>query len=177
MNDVTDHVETDTRERILVTAERLFREIGYQKTTVADIAKTLRMSPANVYRFFDSKKSINAGVARRLMGQVEAESQVIAGTPGNAARRMRELLTTIHRMNSERYVADAKMHEMVAVAMEENWEVCRSHMECIIGVIGQVIADGVASGEFEAPDIALAAGCACTAMGRFFHPPLIVPCP
>jgi len=176
MNDVTDHVETDTRERILVTAERLFREIGYQKTTVADIAKVLRMSPANVYRFFDSKKSINAGVAQRLMGQVEDASRGIAAAPGNAAHRLRELLTTIHRMNSERYVADAKMHEMVAVAMEENWEVCRSHMECIIGAIAQVVAAGVASGEFEAPDVGLAADCACTAMVRFFHPQLIAQC-
>ena len=56
----SEHVETDTRERILVVAERLFRQIGYQKTTVADIAKELRMSPANVYRFFDSKKAISA---------------------------------------------------------------------------------------------------------------------
>ena len=80
MTDVMDHTETDVRERILVTAERLFREIGYQKTTVADIAKALRMSPANVYRFFDSKKSINAGVARRLMGEVEQASQVIAAS-------------------------------------------------------------------------------------------------
>ena len=176
MSDVTDHVETDTRERILVTAERLFREIGYQKTTVADIAKTLRMSPANVYRFFDSKKSINAGVARRLMGQVEDASQTIAGARGNATERLRELLTTIHRMNGERYVADAKMHEMVAVAMEEDWEVCRSHMECIIAAIGKVVADGVASGEFEAPDVPLAADCACTAMVRFFHPQLIAQC-
>jgi len=52
---ISEHVETDTRERILVVAERLFRQIGYQKTTVADIAKELRMSPANVYRCFDSK--------------------------------------------------------------------------------------------------------------------------
>ena len=36
---VSEHIESDTRERILVVAERLFREIGYQKTTVADIAK------------------------------------------------------------------------------------------------------------------------------------------
>ena len=53
MSDVTYQVETDVRERILVIAERLFREIGYQKTTVADIAKALQMSPANVYRFFE----------------------------------------------------------------------------------------------------------------------------
>ena len=44
MTDVIDHPETDVRERILVTAERLFREIGYQKTTVADIAKSLHMN-------------------------------------------------------------------------------------------------------------------------------------
>ena len=68
---ISEHIETDTRERILVVAERLFREIGYQKTTVADIAKVLRMSPANVYRFFDSKKAIHEGVARSLMGEVE----------------------------------------------------------------------------------------------------------
>ena len=115
MSDVTDQTETDVRERILITAERLFREIGYQKTTVADIAKALQMSPANVYRFFDSKSSINAGVARRLMGEVEQASQAIAARRGSAAARLRELLTTIHRMNSDRYVGDSKMHEMVAV--------------------------------------------------------------
>src|SRR5436190_1291082 len=65
---VSEHIELDTRERILEVAARLFREIGYQKTTVADIAKVLRMSPANVYRFFDSKKAIHEGVARTLMG-------------------------------------------------------------------------------------------------------------
>src|SRR5260370_9217161 len=78
MTMVSEHIEHDTRERILVVAERLFREIGYQKTTVADIAKVLRMSPANVYRFFDSKKAINEGVARRLMGGVEHPAQAIS---------------------------------------------------------------------------------------------------
>lgn len=49
------HDDTDSEKKacILATAERLFREIGYLKTTVADIAKTLKMSPANIYRFFD----------------------------------------------------------------------------------------------------------------------------
>src|SRR5262245_26225207 len=127
MSDVVDHTETDVRERVLVTAERLFREIGYQKTTVADIARALRMSPANVYRFFDSKKSINVEVARRLMRQVEGESQAIAKAAGRPPKRLRELLRTIHRMNADRYVGDAKMHEMFAVAMEENWDICRAH--------------------------------------------------
>ena len=171
-----EHVEPDTRERILVVAERLFRQIGYQKTTVADIAKELRMSPANVYRFFDSKKSIHEGVARGLMGEVEIEAQRIATTPGQAATRLRELLTSIHHMNSERYVGDSKLHEMVEIAMEESWEVCVAHMERITETIGGVIAEGAASGEFEVADVAWAANCTCTAMMRFFHPQMIAQC-
>jgi len=176
MNDMTDHIETDVRERILTTAERLFREIGYQKTTVADIARDLRMSPANVYRFFDSKKSINAGVARRLMGEVEQASSKIASGNKGAAERLRQLLATVHRMNSDRYVADSKMHDMVAAAMEESWDGCRLHMESITATIATVIADGVASGEFRVTDVTAAAQCTCTAMARFFHPQLIAEC-
>ena len=173
---ISENIETDTRERILVVAERLFRQIGYQKTTVADIAKELRMSPANVYRFFDSKKAIHEGVARSLMGEVEDAAQAIATRPGLAAGRLRELMTTIHRMNSERYVGNSKLHEMVEIAMEESWEVCLPHMQRITETIAAVIADGAASGEFEAPDVPLAAMCACTAMMRFFHPQMIAQC-
>jgi AcrR family transcriptional regulator len=176
MSLVSEHIEPDTRERILVVAERLFRQIGYQKTTVADIAKELRMSPANVYRFFESKKAIHEGVARGLMGGVEEAAQKIAAAPGPATARLRDLMTTIHRMNSERYVGDAKLHDMVAIAMEESWDVCVAHMELIASTIGVVIAQGVASGEFHVTDVPLAAHCACTAMIRFFHPQMIAQC-
>ncbi|QWG19624.1 TetR family transcriptional regulator [Bradyrhizobium sediminis] len=173
---VSEHIEPDTRERILVVAERLFREIGYQKTTVADIAKVLRMSPANVYRFFDSKKAIHQAVARGLMGEVEDAAQAIAARPGPAAGRLRELLSTIHHMNSERYVGDAKLHEMVEIAMEENWDVCNAHIQLIGEIIGSVIGQGVASGEFEVAEVPVAATCTCMAMMRFFHPQMIAQC-
>jgi AcrR family transcriptional regulator len=173
---VSENVEVDTRERILVVAERLFREIGYTKTTVADIAKVLKMSPANVYRFFDSKKAIHEGVARGLMGEVEIAAQAITAQRGPAASKLRELLTTIHRMNSERYVGDSKLHEMVEIAMEESWEVCVAHMERLTETIGAVIAEGAASDEFEIHDVPQAAMCTCTAMMRFFHPQMIAQC-
>src|ERR1700712_2027714 len=176
MTMVADNIEADTRARILVVAERLFREIGYQKTTVADIAKVLRMSPANVYRFFDSKKAIHEGVARGLMGEVEDAAQSIASGPGPAARRLRELMIAIHRMNSARYVGNSKLHEMVEIAMQESWDVCVAHMERITETIGSVIGEGAATGEFEVSDVPVAAMCACTGMMRFFHPQMIAQC-
>ena len=147
---ISEHIETDTRERILVVAERLFRQIGYQKTTVADIAKELRMSPANVYRFFDSKKAIHEGVARGLMGEVEDEAQRIARTPGSGGRP------------PARADEDHPSHELASAMSaipscmrwsrsrwRRDWDVCVAHMEMITGTIGEVIAQGAASGEFE----------------------------
>ena len=176
MSLVLDHTETDTRSRIIVIAERLFREIGYQKTTVADIAKVLKMSPANVYRFFDSKSAIHRSVAQGLMSEVEAAVETIAAEPLSATDRLREILSTIHHMNSERYVGDAKLHEMVAFAMEENWDICDAHLARLGEMTGKVIADGVAAGEFKPCDLELTTKCVSVSMCRFFHPQMIAQC-
>lgn len=173
---IADSFETDTRERVVVEAERLFREIGYQKTTVADIARRLRMSPANVYRFFDSKRAIYEAVATRLMGEVEAAATTIAFESDAPDRRLRRLLSTIHHMNAERYTGDEKIHQMVAMAIEEDWQVCDAHFERITGIVAKVLDDGVRAGTFHAPDVALAAMTTTTAMSRFFHPQLIAQC-
>jgi hypothetical protein len=85
-------------------------------------------------------------------------------------------MKTVHRMNTERYVGDSKLHEMVEIAMEEDWDVCVAHMLLITETIGSVIGQGAATGEFEVTDVPLAAMCACTGMMRFFHPQMIAQC-
>jgi AcrR family transcriptional regulator len=87
------HIETDVRERILVTAERLFREIGYRKTAVADIAKALRMSSADTTVSLNSKKSINEDVAHRSCGKWKRRSYRHAPT---TTERLHELAETVH---------------------------------------------------------------------------------
>ena len=168
-----DDTEAEKKACILATAERLFRDIGYLKTTVAYIAKTLKMSPANVYRFFDSKKAIHEGVARRLMGEVELAAEQIAATDAPAVERLRELLATVSRMNAERFVGDAQIHEMVAIAMEQSWNVCETHIQHIVVTIASIIADGAKAGQFKVTDVELASKIVCAAMLRFFHPQMI----
>jgi AcrR family transcriptional regulator len=68
----------DTYQLIVEVAERLFRHFGFQKTTVGDIARELRMSPANVYRFFANKSDVNEAVCMSLLRKIEAEAERIA---------------------------------------------------------------------------------------------------
>jgi AcrR family transcriptional regulator len=167
--------QTDTRSRIVETAERLFRDIGYHKTTVADIAKELRMSPANVYRFFDSKRAINEAVAERCTGRIGALAEEILRGDGSASRRLRDLLRAMNRSVVELGMADAKMRDMVEAAMVESWGVVRAHLDHIDQVLIALLREGVATGEFEA-DPEVAGPCIRTAMIRFSHPALIAQC-
>jgi AcrR family transcriptional regulator len=78
----------DTRARIMETAEALFRHLGYGKTTVADIAAELRMSPANIYRFFPSKTAIVQAMCQRCLQELEEKVWAIARSRGPAAQRL-----------------------------------------------------------------------------------------
>jgi AcrR family transcriptional regulator len=168
--------EVDQRCRIIETAARLFREIGYQKTTVADIARALGMSPANVYRFFAAKSEINQAVARQLIGEVEEAAREIVEGPGSAADRLRAFVSTNEQMNASRYLVDRKLHDMVEAALVENWPIIAEHVNRIDALLERVIASGMQSGEFAAGDARLAARLVHTACVRYFHPRLMIEC-
>ncbi|SFG58720.1 TetR/AcrR family transcriptional regulator [Methylobacterium gossipiicola] len=163
-----------TRCRILETAEAAFREIGYQKTTVADIARSLRMSPANVYRFFESKKAIHEAVIQRLMGETEQSVALAVENAGaGAADRIGAVIRALHRTCAERCEANPRMQEMVAAAVSESWDVCAQHIERVAIVFETLVREGVATGEFNVDDPKLAAACLHTAVVRYCHPTLV----
>ncbi|MBY6241379.1 TetR/AcrR family transcriptional regulator [Methylosinus sp. Sm6] len=168
--------ECEMRARIVAAAERLFRQMGFQKTTVADIARELRMSPANVYRFFGAKSEINAAVARSLTGEVEAAVDAVADGPGSAAERLARLVETNEAMNRERYVGDRKLHDMVESAIAEHWPIISDHIAHIDAALERVIAGGMEAGEFARGDARLAARLVHAACIRFCHPRLMVEC-
>ena len=168
--------EAETRRRIVETAERLFRQIGYTKTTVADIARELSMSAGNVYRFFGSKADIVATVAQLLMGGVEEAARAIATSEASAGARLRAMTKAVAKLSEERYLSDLKLHEMVSVALTENWPIVHEHILRMDGFLARIVADGVASGEFRQQDPVQAARLVHTATVRFCHPRLMVEC-
>ncbi|WP_137125481.1 TetR/AcrR family transcriptional regulator [Roseomonas sp. HF4] len=141
-----------SRARILEVAEGLFRTLGYQKTTVADIARDLGMSPANVYRFFPSKSAINEAIAARLLEGVAADLEAIAAGPGKAADRLRAMLRMLHARHLALFFAQKRMHDMVSAAMSEHWGVIAAFIARIEAAMARVVADGAARGEFAPHD-------------------------
>jgi len=168
--------DVETRARIVETAEKLFREIGFQKTTVADIARELRMSPANVYRFFGSKAEINGAVARDLLNAIIEASTAIVEGPGSAGERLRALIRNNEKMNAERFIGERKLHEMVEVALNDDWPIVIEYVQTMRMLMGRLVADGVASGEFAPIDPAQGAALIQASTICYCHPRLMVEC-
>ena len=165
-----------TRAAIMDTAERLFRTLGYQKTAVADIARELRMSPANVYRFFPSKAAINEAICARILAGLENLAWGIARGPGTPPDRLRALFRALQEQTIALFFHEKTMHDMVGAAMQENWPVIEAHSPAIETAIRHILMDGQATGCFARLDAILAARIVHTAIVAFIHPQVVEQC-
>jgi AcrR family transcriptional regulator len=166
----------DTKARIIEVAEALFRRIGYAKTTVADIAAELEMSPANVYRFFSSKNAIVEAICRRCLAEVEDRAWQIARSKGPAGERIERLILDILAYHKENLITEQRVNDMVLAAMDQSWETIRAHKEIMGGVTELIIRDGIDAGEFEPVDPRATAGLIMRAVLCFTHPLMLSHC-
>jgi AcrR family transcriptional regulator len=157
------------RRRIVEAAIRLHREIGFKKTTVADIARAASMSPANVYRFFPSKQAIEEAAVAGVFEQLSAAA-TLAVRGGSALKRLTAALRAISQLHEHRLENDSKQHELVAAAVRENWAVALSYADRIRGLVRAIIAGGQASGELRPGSPMSMTCCLLEAMDGYLSP-------
>jgi len=163
----------DTRARIMDTAEALFRRIGYAKTTVADIAAELKMSPANVYRFFPSKNAIIEAICQRCLGELEERAWAVARSRGSAAERIERLVLEILAYHRENHLVDQRVNDMVLAAIELSWGAIRAHKEHMRMVLEAILRDGVEQGDFDPVDPRETSRLLMISLVNFCHPVLV----
>jgi AcrR family transcriptional regulator len=166
----------DTRARIIETADMLFRRLGFAKTAVADIAAELRMSPANVYRFFSSKNAIVEAICQRCLSELDDRAWAVGRSRAPASVRMEKLFLEILSYHRENLITEKRVHDIVLVAMENNWDAIRAHTEVIRTVIELIVRDGIERGEFEAVDPREASLVIKRSMVMFCHPLMVAEC-
>jgi AcrR family transcriptional regulator len=163
----------DTRARIMDTAEALFRRLGFAKTAVADIAAELKMSPANVYRFFSSKNAIVEAICQRCLGELEDRAWAVARSPGSAAERIERLVLEIVAFHKENNLTDQRVNDIVLAAIELSWGAIRAHKEHMRMVLEAILREGLEREEFEPIDPRETSRLMLIALVHFCHPVLV----
>ena len=137
------------RDQIVEAAREHFRRYGYAKTTVSDLAKSIRFSKAYIYKFFDSKQAIGEAISAKTVSAVIATVEEAVGgapTPTDKFRRMFKVLVTT---NVSLFFNDRKLYDVAAYAAGEQWPSARAYCERITQILTEVVREGRESGEFE----------------------------
>jgi len=134
-----------TYQKILAVSAKLFREQGYEKTSIQDILNKLAMSKGAVYHHFKSKKEILDAIEEntyqenmRFLRKLVKES-----TGANALEKMRQVFMKyisaydFGERNKENLTAHLDPHIMIS-----DIRLQPEHTSYFIGLIEEGIADG-----------------------------------
>ncbi len=148
---------TDTAVRIMLAAADAFAERGFHATTTRDIASRAGLSPAGVYVHFASKEVLLFELSRR--GHARARDLLVAAATASATPTdaLRAIVGGFSRWHAEHYeLGRIVQFEFRHLSPEHRDEVLTLRKEIDLVVAG-VLRDGVATGEFEVPDVSATA--------------------
>jgi AcrR family transcriptional regulator len=165
--------EDETRNLVLDEAERLFGEVGYDKTTIADIAKACGFSTANVHRVLGTKSAINQAIAARKLSGKLNEAERAASKADGAEEALYAFARSIYEQTKIMVDRDKRVHHMVAAAIDERWQEVSAYRLGLLEGVARIIARGCEEGVFSASDPRTAARVFHTSAVRYFHPLLV----
>jgi TetR/AcrR family transcriptional regulator, cholesterol catabolism regulator len=140
------------KENVLEAAVALFSHKGYHGTTVRDIAEESGMLSGSLYAHITSKEDLLFEITRRAANQfMDALEPIVAG-PGSAAGKLQAAIAAHLRVVAGSLeAATIFLHEWKALAPERR-VVIAERRTAYERLLGQIIRQGVESGEFRPVD-------------------------
>ncbi|MDX8031781.1 TetR/AcrR family transcriptional regulator [Lentzea sp. BCCO 10_0856] len=164
-------VTPDAARRMLIAAVHAFAGKGYHATTTRDIASLAGMSPAAVYIHYRSKEELLFNIS--LVGH-QTSLTLLSGIEGSdATDRLRNAVAGFAGWHAEFHTtARVVQYELGALSAEHHAEVAELRRQ-IEQRMRSYIADGVAEGVFDVPDLkgaTLAVLSLCIDVARWYRP-------
>jgi len=162
-------------QKIIETAQRIFSQLGFKKTTMDDIAQAVFKAKSSLYHYFKSKEEIYRAVVEKESRLVKEEiEQGLAAQSSPAKKletyvkiRMRALrrLANFYRAFREEYL------ETYGFIQKIRQDYDRYEIE----TIKSILAEGIETGIFSVPNLELTAVAIITAMKGFEYPWAVAP--
>ena len=142
------------RTQILDTAEKLFFERGYERTSIQDILDALNMSKGGFYHYFDAKESVLRDICeRRMLNRFERLNMELYVSRRSPMDKLNLLLGLANLFESE----DADFAALLLKLCYRDYNPAiraqrrRILIDRLAPCMGEVIAEGVKDGVFYAP--------------------------
>jgi len=164
--------EIDIHTQILEAAEVRFGQYGYNKTTMAEIARDCSMSAANLYRYFENKLDIGAALAQHCL--VEKEQllrSVVDDDSLSSSEKLDAFIMSVLHHTYNHFDVSPKLGELVEAMTVQRPDVVEQHRVSKLNLLAALLEKGKQAGDFKFDDVADTADAVHSAI-MLFHFPL-----
>jgi len=146
--------KVDPADIILEAAVNRFSEYGYNKTTMAEIAKDADMSAANIYRYYKNKEEIAAACAKGCMCErLDILKSVIRDNTLTAGEKLEKYVLGTLQASQEMLIENKKIDEVVMEITKNRSDLVHNKINNENALITEIIAYGNQTGEFDVDDV------------------------
>lgn len=163
----------ETREDILRTADTLFRRKGISKSSIADIAQSLGMSPANVFKHFSSKTVLVDAICDRHISRMINRFDTV-DTPAAAPDKLGIVVRRLMLAHLEDIRENPFFLEMVFLTTKTELDSGKHYRLLIEELFHAVIREGAETGVYQCTDCRKASSHAAAAFASVLHPIFLI---
>jgi len=141
------HQQTETRRaRMCRTAAQMFRDRGYDATSVSDVARALGMTKAGLYHYFDSKEALLFEIMSFGLDRVRDEVVLPARGIADPEERLRQIVLRHARIATNGRGAIAHLGDEIRAlppaARRQIEERMRLYFDLVRDTLGEIKAEG-----------------------------------
>lgn len=164
-----DKISLD-KEIILNAAEDVIRRFGPEKANISDVAKSLKVSHAALYRYYNGKTDLWNAVTKRWLLNLHAPSKDILKEDIPADIKLFRLLEDFAEAKRGSAVNDPEMFANYLKLAQSSTDVIEKSIEDGINRIKEIIVQGITEGIFFEESPHKAARSVYLATSAFIHP-------
>jgi AcrR family transcriptional regulator len=139
----------ETRERIFKVAVKLFRDRGFEATTVDDITERADVAKGTFFNYFPRKEAVLAYLSEKRLVAAEENAEAILAAPRSARDKLIELYGSAASAYAEdRELSRFVLNELMARAFAPSDE--QGHGPRWRGLVTRMFEQGKSAGEFRA---------------------------
>ncbi len=145
--------QDDIKNRILEAAIQRFKQYGFCKTTVEEIAKDIKIRKANIYLYFKSKKDIIIAIIDSYYQHKLSQSEEVCHNGTSIKQRFMDLIYIRFMAMYEDCLSSphgCELAQLTSTTMKDEYhEVAGPYHEKMDQLLIQLIEDGNQQGLFE----------------------------
>lgn len=142
-----DKISLD-KEIILNATEEVIRRFGPDKANITDVAKSLKVSHAAIYRYYNGKTALWNAVTERWLTNLHASSNDILKEDSPADIKLFHLLEDFAESKCRSAINDPEMFANYIKLAQSSMGVIEKRIEGGICCIKEIIVQGITEGIF-----------------------------